>query len=82
MNVPDSWVKSVCEKLGIEEPKEQVGVFWDGDLDFNEFRVGKLTNKTDGEGYPYEWNDGSSYEHFKPLSPETIASIKKDLGIE
>jgi hypothetical protein len=68
--------------LGIEEPKEQVGVFWDDDLDFNGFGVGKLTNKDEGVGYPYECNDGGSYKHFKPLSPETIASIKKDLGIE
>jgi hypothetical protein len=81
MNVPDSWVKSVCEKLGIEEPQVEIGVFWDNGEDdkWYEHSMGPLTSTDDGK---YECDGGCRWDNFKPLSPKTIASIKKDLGIE
>lgn len=81
MNVPDSWVKSVCEKLGIPEPQPEIGAFWDGEFDFHKGICISETGDGDGD-YGFREKDGTSWEHFKPLSSETIAMIKKDLGIE
>jgi hypothetical protein len=84
MNVPDSWVKSVCEKLGISEPQVEFGVFGDGDEMDEMDELGDVTmGYLDGRsGDQYQRLNGCSWEHFKAFSPETLAAIKKDLGIE
>jgi hypothetical protein len=81
MNVSEEWVKSVCEKLGIHEPVAEYGCFWDGELEFP--YGGSIAERIEpDDDYEFREMDGTGWEHFKPFSPETIASIKKDLGIE
>jgi hypothetical protein len=83
MNVPDAWVKSVCEKLGIPEPTPEYGVFWDGDDIPDKDEPLSFSKRSDGDSdYEFRDSNGTGWEHFKAISPETIAYIKKDLGIE
>lgn len=84
MNVPDSWVKEVCEKLGIPEPSNPMGAFWDGDRpdSWYCYSFGKLTGKSESGDFPFIQDEDCAFQNFIPLSAETIAMIKKDLGIE